>query len=104
MPHRTQGTAAIVLAGGKSTRFGADKAFLQFDGQPLVARTVARLSELTEELDPEVFLRIHRGTIVNAKYIDKVSHLPSSRGQLRLKDRNEIHTISRAYSSLFKHM
>jgi DNA-binding LytR/AlgR family response regulator len=67
----------------------------------LIRKTI---TELAQELDPEVFLRIHRGTIVNAKYIDKISHLPSSRGQLRLKDRPEIHTISRAYANRFKQM
>lgn len=67
----------------------------------LIRKTI---TELDRELDPEVFLRIHRGTIVNAKYIDKISHLPSSRGHLKLKDRPEIHTISRPYSIRFKQM
>ena len=62
------------------------------------------ITELENELDPEMFVRIHRGTIVNADYIDKISHLPSSRGQLRLKGRPEVHTISRSYSNRFKQM
>lgn len=49
-PFRAPSMAAIVLAGGTSTRFGRDKAFLQLDGQSLVARTVDRLAELTDEL------------------------------------------------------
>lgn len=60
--------------------------------------------ELAEELDPELFFRIHRGTIVNARFIDKINTLPGSRGQLRLKDRPEVHTISRSYSNRFKQM
>jgi DNA-binding LytR/AlgR family response regulator len=67
----------------------------------LIKKTI---TELSQELDPDVFFRIHRGTIVNAHFIEKVSHLPSSRGQLTLKDRHEIHTISRPYSHLFKQM
>jgi DNA-binding LytR/AlgR family response regulator len=67
----------------------------------LIRKTIA---ELTEELDPEIFFRIHRGTIVNARYIEKINTLPSSRGQLRLKDRPEVHTISRSYSNKFKQM
>lgn len=35
------GVSAFVLAGGQSSRMGADKAFLQIDGQPLVRRMVA---------------------------------------------------------------
>ncbi len=62
------------------------------------------ITELEAELDPEMFIRIHRGTIVNTAYVEKVSHLPSSRGQLKLKDRSEIHQISRSYSNRFKQM
>lgn len=71
------------------------------DEEHLIRKTIA---ELEEELDPEMFIRIHRGTIVNADYIDKISHLPSSRGQLKLKGRPEIHSISRSYSNRFKQM
>lgn len=67
----------------------------------LIRKTI---TELDVKLDPEMFIRIHRGTIVNADYIDNISHLPSSRGQLRLKDRPEVHHISRSYSNRFKQM
>jgi DNA-binding LytR/AlgR family response regulator len=67
----------------------------------LIRKTIA---ELAEELDPDLFFRIHRGTIVNASFIDKIYTLPGSRGQLRLKDRPEIHNISRSYSNRFKQM
>lgn len=67
----------------------------------LIRKTI---QELDEELDPDLFFRIHRGTIVNARFIDKIYTLPGSRGQLRLKDRSEIHHISRSYSNRFKQM
>jgi DNA-binding LytR/AlgR family response regulator len=67
----------------------------------LIRKTIA---ELTEELDPDLFFRIHRRTIVNARFIDKIYTLPGSRGQLRLKDRPEVHHISRSYSNRFKQM
>ena len=67
----------------------------------LIRKTIV---ELDEELDPDLFFRIHRGTIVNARFIDKIFTLPGSRGQLRLKDRPEIHHISRSYSNRFKQM
>jgi DNA-binding LytR/AlgR family response regulator len=60
--------------------------------------------ELAEELDPNIFFRIHRGTIVNANYIDKISTSPTGRGQIRLIDRPEILTVSRSYLHLFKRM
>ena len=71
------------------------------DEEYLIRKTIA---ELVEELDPGLFFQIHRGTIVNGRYIEKISPLPSSRGQLKLKDRPEIHTISRSYSNRFKQM
>jgi DNA-binding LytR/AlgR family response regulator len=67
----------------------------------LIRKTIA---ELVEELDPVFFFQIHRGTIVNARFIDKINTLPSSRGQLRLKGRPEVHTISRSYSNRFRQM
>jgi molybdopterin-guanine dinucleotide biosynthesis protein A len=36
--------AAVVLAGGRSARMGADKAWLDWDGQPLLAHTCALLA------------------------------------------------------------
>ena len=38
--------SAVLLAGGKSSRMGCDKAFLQIDGEPLWARQLNTLKEL----------------------------------------------------------
>jgi molybdenum cofactor guanylyltransferase len=40
----TRGAAALVLAGGRSTRFGSDKALAEFRGEPLVAHVVRTVS------------------------------------------------------------
>ncbi len=42
--------AAFILAGGKSTRMGADKAFVTLDGRTLLARAL----ELARSLTPDV--------------------------------------------------
>jgi molybdopterin-guanine dinucleotide biosynthesis protein A len=47
--HRTS-LAAIVLVGGGSTRMGRPKAWLDFDGMPLLARVVERVRPAVEEL------------------------------------------------------
>lgn len=53
--------------------------FLQADGNYVVIgatdgepRIRARLSELLERLDPAVFVRIHRGTVINLAYVREV--------------------------------
>lgn len=43
--------AGIILAGGRSTRFrGADKAFAELAGEPMVRRVATRLATVTDEL------------------------------------------------------
>src|SRR5581483_8996521 len=39
-----------VMAGGRSTRFGRDKALLELDGETLLSRTVRTLSQATDEV------------------------------------------------------
>lgn len=42
--------SGIILAGGRSTRMGSPKALLPFGGEPLVARLVARIRPLFDEV------------------------------------------------------
>jgi molybdopterin-guanine dinucleotide biosynthesis protein A len=42
--------AAIVLCGGQSSRMGSPKAWLEFDGEPLLARVVRRIAEAAREI------------------------------------------------------
>jgi molybdenum cofactor guanylyltransferase len=41
--------AAFILAGGKSTRMGADKAFVEFDGRTLLARALLLAHSVTAD-------------------------------------------------------
>lgn len=69
--------------------------------QPLINKTI---KELVDELDPEVFLQIHRGTIVNVNAIAAVHRDLHGRLEIRLKQRKETLPVSASFADLFKQM
>src|SRR4030042_9897 len=71
------------------------------EGESLIKKSI---KELAQDLDPAQFLQIHRGTIVNVSKIAKVSRSLTGRGMLKLKERQEVFTVSRNYLPLFKQM
>jgi DNA-binding LytR/AlgR family response regulator len=71
------------------------------EGESLIKKSI---KELTQELDPDKFWQIHRGTVVNVARIEKMSRSITGRGMLKLKDRTELLTVSRNYLHLFKQM
>jgi len=42
--------SAVILAGGRSTRLGRDKAFLRLDGRPLVERIIDTVAQFASEV------------------------------------------------------
>ncbi len=70
-------------------------------GESLIRKTI---KELANELNPDQFWQIHRGTIVNASCIAQVGRSLTGRGVVRLKDRSETLTVSHRYTHLFKQM
>ena len=71
------------------------------EGESLIRKPI---KELADELEPNKFWRIHRGTIVNAACISNVSRSLTGRSVIRLKDLPETLTVSRSYAHLFKQM
>ena len=67
-----------------------------------VIRTPIR--ELLEQLDPEVFWQIHRGTVVNVNAIETVHRTLGGSYEVRLKKRPESLPVSASYAHLFKQM
>jgi len=62
------------------------------------------LKELAEQLDPERFWQIHRGTIVNLAAVASTSRDLAGRTQVRLKARPEMLAVSRAFAHRFRQM
>ena len=71
------------------------------DGESLIKTTIRQLDQ---ELDPDQFWRIHRGTIINVSRISRVSRSFAGRYIVQLKDLPEMLTVSRSYAQLFKQM
>jgi DNA-binding LytR/AlgR family response regulator len=62
------------------------------------------LKELLPQLDPEVFWQIHRGTVVRAEAIDKVTRDEAGKWRLTLRGRPEAFGVSRLYADRFRAM
>ncbi len=62
------------------------------------------IRELAEELDPAAFWQIHRGTIVNAACIDKISTQITGRCVLTLKGIDGTFMVSRRFRYRFRAM
>ncbi|KWR88695.1 LytR/AlgR family response regulator transcription factor [Cupriavidus sp. IDO] len=62
------------------------------------------LRELIQQLDPERFWQIHRGTVVNISCVASAVNQSLGRLSLRLRDRPESLPVARQYAHLFKQM
>jgi DNA-binding LytR/AlgR family response regulator len=71
------------------------------EGDSLVRKPI---KELAEELDQDKFWQIHRGVIVNVRFIARMSRSLTGKGVVKLKDRSETLTVSSRYMHLFKQM
>jgi DNA-binding LytR/AlgR family response regulator len=103
----------ITVAHGRSVRlipvndicyFQADNKYtlvVTATAQSLINKTI---KELIDELDPETFLQVHRGTVVNVNAIAAVHRDLRGRLEVQLKSRNETLTVSASYAHLFRQM
>ncbi len=62
------------------------------------------IKELEQQLEPELFWRIHRSTIVRVGDIEKVSRSITGRYVIKVKNFHKPVTVSRRYTHLFKQM
>ena len=71
------------------------------DGDALIKKPI---KELFDELDPDGFWQIHRGTIVNLRAIARVERDWRDQPVILLKNRSEKLSVSRTFASRFKSM
>ena len=71
------------------------------DGDALIKKPI---KELFDELDPEVFWQVHRGTIVNLRAIARVERDWRDQPVISLKGRDEKLVVSRTFAHRFKAM
>ena len=65
---------------------------------------IKSIKELSDELDPQIFFRIHRSTIVNLNAIEKVERNARGGVLIKLKQREESLRVAEAYVHLFRRM
>lgn len=71
------------------------------NGEHLISKT---LSELISALDAEQFWQIHRGTVVNLRFVTSTRRESDGRVSVNLKGHSKPLPVSRAYHHLFRHM
>ena len=103
----------ISVAHGKAVRLITTDEICYFQADNKYTRVVTAstellinksIKELIDELDPEVFFQIHRGTIVNVNAIVAVLRNLHGRLEVRLKQRKETLQVSASFAHLFKKM
>ena len=84
--------------------FTSDEKYTRVQTDSFEALIRKPIKELIDELDPEQFWQIHRGTIVNARAIAGVTRDFRGRQLVLIKGHNDKLEVSRNYTHLFKQM
>jgi DNA-binding LytR/AlgR family response regulator len=100
----SQGANVRLITIDEVCYFQADNKYttvITADSSALIKKAI---KDLLEELDPEVFWQIHRGTVVNARAIATVHRGLRGRLDVRLKQRKETLPVSAPYAYRFRQM
>lgn len=73
-------------------------------GKPAEALIRLALRELVAQLDPNTFVQVHRGVVVNLNSIRRVVRLDRDSAEVELKHRQERLPVSKTYLHLFREM
>jgi DNA-binding LytR/AlgR family response regulator len=97
------GTAVKLIPVDEVIYLKADNKYtlVAWDGGEALIRKSIR--DLADELDPEVFVQVHRSAIVSLQRVSQFVHLGDG-GEVHLKGRADRLPVSRSYVHLFQHM
>jgi DNA-binding LytR/AlgR family response regulator len=70
-------------------------------GEALIRKTIR---ELADELDPDVFVQVHRSVIVNLRHVAQVVRGHNETAEVQLHDRPERLPVSRSFLHVFRQM
>lgn len=73
-------------------------------GKPAGALIRLALKELVAQLDPNTFVQVHRGVVVNLNSVRRVVRLDRDSAEIELKHRQERLPVSKTYLHLFREM
>ena len=113
LPRAAQRLKWIKAAVGKQVRLIAVDDVVYFQSDNKYTRVVlgqgealirTPLKDLIDELDPDRFWQVHRGTVVNLHHVAGVLREDAERQFVLLRQRSEKLSISRQFTHLFKQM
>jgi DNA-binding LytR/AlgR family response regulator len=84
--------------------FRAEDKYTRVQTQGFEALIRKPIKELIDELDPDEFWQIHRGTVVRVDAVEQVSRNLSGRQIVHVKGSQEKLEVSRTFNHLFKQM
>ncbi|HEY4212791.1 MAG TPA: LytTR family DNA-binding domain-containing protein [Steroidobacteraceae bacterium] len=102
--HTSAGNTTRVLAVAEICYFQAGDKYTEVvtaSGRHVIRTS---LKELLTRLDPAQFAQIHRSTIVNLQWVEKLERDVLGRTSMRLKDLTDALPVGRAYAARFRQM
>jgi DNA-binding LytR/AlgR family response regulator len=100
----TEGRAVRLITVNEICYFRADNKYtsaVTATSESLINRTI---KSLLDELDPEMFAQVHRGTVVNLNAIASIQRDRHGHMTIRLKQRPETLPVSAPFAQRFRHM
>jgi DNA-binding LytR/AlgR family response regulator len=100
----SQGSSLKLIAVDEVLFFRSDEKYTRI--QTIESEWLIRtpLRELVDQLDAGQFWQVHRGTIVNARAIERIERDELGRLRIRIRGHEEVLEVSRSFSHRFRQM